>query len=673
MPIPGLTLDDLTWSGMLDAIRRRIPALSRGDWTLHAPVDPGITLLEVYAWLLEQRVFWLDQIPDSFVRAALRLLGIRSVGTIAGRTVLQLAPTPGVAALPGLPALVSQGTVFEVEDSNPPIRATTHDAVFLVDVASAVISGQIDVTSCAHNTCLTLDDRSPLPLFSTDGSEAEVEFAFQLRSAPQAPAGARMSLFVDLDVAPAIAPQWDPTAARDAPQPADVTWSYNGASGRTAFEVDTIRDGTNGFRRPGIITFPVPSDWTAAQAPAGQPTGFSIWATVANGTFTYPPRLIRAVPNAVIATNSYRAGRDPYYIDWLPLPARELPLSLDGRNNFDGDGPLERGMHVRLLEIDGVWRKWTATDDLTRHRSFTRKFVVDRERQCLVFGDGYFGRIPHIQTAGGKNNVQWQGWMGGGARGNVGTGLNWETDAGTIEAVNVTATIGGSDPETVEAARTRGAGVVRRITRAVTAADFESLARSAPGVSVARASAALGVNPRHACPVADAVTVYIVPWAPRGPDIAADEFVPGPQADPGTLAAVQKRLQRARLIGTDLFVSSARYRPISVEVTVSGDVRDPVSLEATIREALTIFLDPLVGGGDGSGWPFGEPPRTSAVMRQAQTAAGVGITVSNVSIALEETPAAVCQDVVIGPNDLVWLQQMTLILDRTLTVSGGLR
>jgi hypothetical protein len=136
---------------------------------------------------------------------------------------------------------------------------------------------------------------------------------------------------------------------------------------------------------------------------------------------------------------------------------------------------------------------------------------------------------------------------------------------------------------------------------------------------------------------------------------------------------VQKRLQRARLIGTDLFVSSARYRAISVAVTVSGDVRDPVTLEANLREALTIFLDPLVGGGDGNGWPFGEPPRASAVMRQAQSTAGVGVTVSNVSIALEGTPAAVCQDVVIGPNDLVWLQQMTLILDRTLSVSGGLR
>jgi hypothetical protein len=167
--------------------------------------------------------------------------------------------------------------------------------------------------------------------------------------------------------------------------------------------------------------------------------------------------------------------------------------------------------------------------------------------------------------------------------------------------------------------------------------------------------------------------VYIVPWAPRGPDVAADEFVATPQADPGTLTAVRKRLERARLIGTALFVSTVRYRAISIDVTVTGDVRDPLALEASIRSALTSFIDPLEGGSNGSGWPFGEPPRVSAVMRQAEAAAGTGITVSNVSIALEGTAAEVCRDVVIGPNDLVWLHQMTLRLDSTVATSGGLR
>ena len=54
MMLPALQLDDLAWRDMVDAIRSRIAAVSDEEWTLHAPVDPGVTLLELFAYLLEQ-------------------------------------------------------------------------------------------------------------------------------------------------------------------------------------------------------------------------------------------------------------------------------------------------------------------------------------------------------------------------------------------------------------------------------------------------------------------------------------------------------------------------------------------------------------------------------------------------------------------------------------------
>ncbi|URM88812.1 hypothetical protein LUW75_00900 [Streptomyces sp. MRC013] len=76
MTLPVPKLDDLTWADMTAAVRRRVPAESDGLWTLHAPVDPGVTLLELFAYLLEQRLYWLDQVPDALVTAVLRLLGL---------------------------------------------------------------------------------------------------------------------------------------------------------------------------------------------------------------------------------------------------------------------------------------------------------------------------------------------------------------------------------------------------------------------------------------------------------------------------------------------------------------------------------------------------------------------------------------------------------------------
>ena len=67
MTIENLRLDDLNWTDMVQAIRSRIAVVSGEDWTLHSPVDPGVTLLELFAYLLEQPVgpdLLFGRVPD---------------------------------------------------------------------------------------------------------------------------------------------------------------------------------------------------------------------------------------------------------------------------------------------------------------------------------------------------------------------------------------------------------------------------------------------------------------------------------------------------------------------------------------------------------------------------------------------------------------------------------
>src|SRR5690349_22456298 len=105
MTLPAPKLDDLTWADIMSAVTRRVPAESDGAWTLHAPADPGVTLLELFAYLLEQRLYWLDQVPDELVVAILDLLGVdppRAAESAA--TVLRLtADVPGTP-VPVVPA-----------------------------------------------------------------------------------------------------------------------------------------------------------------------------------------------------------------------------------------------------------------------------------------------------------------------------------------------------------------------------------------------------------------------------------------------------------------------------------------------------------------------------------------------------------------------------------------
>ena len=88
----GLRIDDLSFTGLLRIALGDVPSASQGRWTLHGPVDPGITLLELFAWELEQRLFMAEQATDGMVRASLRLLGVPDpLATSPARTILCLS------------------------------------------------------------------------------------------------------------------------------------------------------------------------------------------------------------------------------------------------------------------------------------------------------------------------------------------------------------------------------------------------------------------------------------------------------------------------------------------------------------------------------------------------------------------------------------------------------
>jgi len=91
MPLTLPQLDDRTYADLLDEARALIPSLYP-DWTDHNPADPGITLIELFAWLSEMLIFRADQVPDRHRLVFLRLLNGPE------RQQSLLATAPGLAA-----------------------------------------------------------------------------------------------------------------------------------------------------------------------------------------------------------------------------------------------------------------------------------------------------------------------------------------------------------------------------------------------------------------------------------------------------------------------------------------------------------------------------------------------------------------------------------------------
>ena len=85
IPVPNL--DDRTWKEFVDEAIRLIPKYCP-EWTNHNPSDPGITLIELFAWLMEMSIYRLNKVTDKNFLAFLDLMGIE-----------QQPPQPAVALL----------------------------------------------------------------------------------------------------------------------------------------------------------------------------------------------------------------------------------------------------------------------------------------------------------------------------------------------------------------------------------------------------------------------------------------------------------------------------------------------------------------------------------------------------------------------------------------------
>jgi len=73
MPLTLPNLDDRRYADLVEEARALIPTYAP-EWTNHNPSDPGITLIELFAWLAEMQIYALNRVTDNNVRTFLKLL-----------------------------------------------------------------------------------------------------------------------------------------------------------------------------------------------------------------------------------------------------------------------------------------------------------------------------------------------------------------------------------------------------------------------------------------------------------------------------------------------------------------------------------------------------------------------------------------------------------------------
>jgi hypothetical protein len=97
MFVPLPELDDRRFQDLVDEGRSLIPTYAP-SWTDHNAHDPGITVMEVLAWIAETAMYSVDRIPEGHRRAFLSLVGVEPEAARPAQAIVQFALSSGASA-----------------------------------------------------------------------------------------------------------------------------------------------------------------------------------------------------------------------------------------------------------------------------------------------------------------------------------------------------------------------------------------------------------------------------------------------------------------------------------------------------------------------------------------------------------------------------------------------
>jgi predicted phage baseplate assembly protein len=286
-----------------------------------------------------------------------------------------------------------------------------------------------------------------------------------------------------------------------------------------------------------------------------------------------------------------------------------------------------------MREGELVFAPWQHVADFSDSDMFDRHYTLDTASGQVRFGpvvrqrDGnmrQYGRVPEA----GRDIRFRQYRYGGGVVGNVPAGkiqLMRSAIPYVDRVTNRSRASGGRDAESLEEAKLRARREVRAQERAVTASDFENLAKGASR-AVARAVCNTPGNGSAASRVPPGTIELVV--VPAAHDALRVGDLAKLQLDLALITQVQQHLDKYRLLTTSLHVREPQYMGVKVYAEiVAGDYSQPDEVRARALQALRNFISPLALddslGPDWDGWPFGKDLYVTEVYSLLEKVPGV--------------------------------------------------
>jgi predicted phage baseplate assembly protein len=585
--LPSPNLDDRRYQDIVDEAKRLIPTYCP-EWTNHNLSDPGVALIELFAWMSEMILFRLNQVPDRLYTKFLDLVGIDPFPAAAARADLTFWLSEVLDEVISVPAGTQVGTLSQHGES--PILFSTLEPLEISQpelvAAHTSRAGEEERVIDAWESLRY--DRETVPCFPSTPAPLPGDALYLGFEGPLAGNAVRLQVQATIEGI-GVDPRRPP-----------LGWEV--WSGENWVRCTVHEDSTGGLNRDGTIVLLVP----LAHAPLTLGNRRAHWLRakllhpdVGQPTYRTSPR-IRSVAvaslggtvpaeHAQIADTEVVGRSDGSPDQWFTV--RYTPVL-----------PRLPGETVRIVTDQGA-DEWEEVVDFTHSGPDDKHFTWDAASGTIRFGprirypDGgtrQHGAVPPTDAQVAVSGYRY----GGGAAGNVGAGTLTALQT-TIPYVgrvsNLAPAVGGVDAETVDNAKLRGPMTLRTGQRAVTAEDHERLTLEAsPNVARARC-----LPPTSA---GGPVRILVVPKVEKTPDmLRLDDFA----LTTDLVSTVGQHLDRRRVIGTSIEIGTPYYQGVTVAALVKALPGRPTTLvRQRAIDALYGFVNPVTGGAEGTGWPF---------------------------------------------------------------------
>jgi Baseplate J-like protein len=648
---PAPTLDPRSYQDLVDEALARIP-IHNPEWTNFNRSDPGVTLVELFAFLTESLLYRANQIPERNRRAFLSLLGVplRPAASAQGIVTLTNATGPqqtitltgdlelDAGQVPfrtdvGLDLLpVDMQACYKQPLANPPAHIVDYyGALYASYKGSAPDATQLSLYQTTPLAAPQAQAQPDVDLAQT--VDRSLWIALLLRrvdgTADTAFAQARTALAgrtLSLGIVPILD---DPDAQLSplgrAPDQAQARLDYqlprvapSGSLGadpgsrvpayRSLDQSATV----NVLDQPGVVQLTLPTA-----------DGLGLWEDLDPlelGAGDLPPALDDpSVAARVITWLRIQAGTGGQAkLLWAGINAATVSqrASVAGEVLPSGTGMPDQSARLAntpvlpdtvVLRVGDPPVTWTLIDDLLTAGAEvpvpdlrlapgapqpapapSTVFTVDAATGIVTFGDGVHGARPPADAPIRADYAYGQGPAGNVGAAAITTGP--VLPAG-VNVSNPVRTWGGAAADTVQDAERQISRYLQHRDRLVCAADFESIVRRTPGVDVGRVDVIPAFSPELAASSAgQAAGAVTLMLIPR-----VDALHPGaPQPDQPFLDAVCSYIDSRRLVTTEVFLRGPTYVAIWLSVgfdPVAG--QSVATVRDAIKSALELFLAPL--------------------------------------------------------------------------------